>query len=202
MRAAALRSIAADLRRYLEYEASNGSDWEPEGLELRFGFEGEEGSLRPVVLGEGTDRVLLRGVIDRVDVEDGGTGHAIVRDYKSGGARPEYKGAQWRSDRQLQVALYMVAVRELLGLRPVAGLYQPLGGEDLRGRGVFLEGARAGRRLVPKDVRNQADLDEVLADAEARAVELAARLRAGDLTPCPETCSRDGCSYPGICRSQ
>jgi hypothetical protein len=42
----------------------------------------------------------------------------------------------------------------------------------------------------------------VLADAERRAVELAGRLRAGELTPCPETCSRDGCVYPGICRSQ
>ena len=30
-----------------------------------------------------------------------------------------------------------------------------------------------------------------------RAVALAARLRAGELTPCPKTCSRDGCLYPG-----
>jgi hypothetical protein len=32
-------------------------------------------------------------------------------------------------------------------------------------------------------------------------VALAARLRSGDLTPCPETCSREGCTHPGICRA-
>jgi hypothetical protein len=31
-------------------------------------------------------------------------------------------------------------------------------------------------------------------------VELAKRLRAGEIAPCPETCSRQGCRYPGICR--
>ena len=27
------------------------------------------------------------------------------------------------------------------------------------------------------------------------------RLRSGELTPCPNTCSRDGCRYPAICRT-
>ena len=36
----------------------------------------------------------------------------------------------------------------------------------------------------------------------ARAVELAASLRTGELTPCPQTCTREGCSFPAICRSQ
>ena len=67
---------------------------------------------------------------------------AIVRDYKSGSSRPDYQGARWRAERRLQVALYMIAVRELLGLEPVAGLYQPLTGNDLRARGVFLAGCR------------------------------------------------------------
>ena len=35
----------------------------------------------------------------------------------------------------------------------------------------------------------------------AGRVALAARLRAGSLEPCPSTCSRDGCRYPGICRA-
>ena len=73
-------------------------------------------------------------------------GRAIVRDYKSGGARPEYQGARWALDRQLQVALYMLVVRELLGLDPVAGFYQPLGGGDLRAAGSVPRGRR-GRRL-------------------------------------------------------
>jgi ATP-dependent helicase/DNAse subunit B len=193
------RAIEADLRRYLDHEAADGCGWPPQGLELRFGFAGEEGSLPPVELSDGT---RLRGVIDRVDVDPGGSGRAIVRDYKSGSARPEHQGARWEIDRQLQVALYMLAVRRLLGLDPVAGLYQPLGGRDLRARGVFLKGVPVGARVVDNDGRSPEELADVLREAEERAVELAALLRSGEITPCPQTCSREGCSYPGICRSQ
>ena len=76
-------------------------------------------------------------MIDRVDVHPGSGRQAIVRDYKSGARRDEWQGARWRTDSQLQVALYMLAVRQLMGLEPVAGLYQPLGGNDLRGRGYI-----------------------------------------------------------------
>jgi ATP-dependent helicase/DNAse subunit B len=199
VRAAVLRTIEADLRRYLEAEAGDGCEWEPRGLELRFGFPDEERSLPLVALGEGDERVFLRGVIDRVDVDPAGSGHAIVRDYKSGSVRPEHQAARWGCDNQLQVALYMHAVRELLGLEPVAGLYQPLRGPELRPRGAFVAGAPVGRRVFANDAREADQLDELLAVVTARAVELAGRLRSGSLTPCPETCSRDGCRYPGIC---
>jgi hypothetical protein len=126
---------------------------------------------------------------------------AIVRDYKSGGNRPEWAGDRWSGDGTLQVALYMLAVRELLGLEPVAGFYQPLSGRDLRPRGVFLEDAPIGGELVGTDKRDEAELSAELEDAKRRAVELAVRLRSGELTPSPETCSRNGCMYPGICRS-
>ena len=207
VRAAAKQSVRADLRRYLAHEARDGLDWRPYGLELRFGFEerGGEGetagdaeteTLPALDLGDG---VRVRGVIDRVDAD--AHGHAVVRDYKSGGTRPEYQGARWAVDRQLQVALYMLVVRELLGLEPVAGFYQPLGGGDLRARGVFLEGADVGGSVVANDARNPEELDALLEDARARSTALAARLRAGELEPCPTHCSRDGCRYPGICRA-
>ena len=198
LRAAARASIEADVRRYLAHEASDGSAWPPTGLELRFGFADEEESLPALTL----DGVMVRGVIDRLDVDPDGGGQAIVRDYKTGSVRPDWAGARWREDRQLQVALYMIAVRRLLGVTPIAGLYQPLGGNDLRPRGVFLEGAPVPNTVVDRDARTDEELDEMLADAAARAVALAAELRTGVLKPCPQTCSRDGCRYPGICRSQ
>jgi ATP-dependent helicase/DNAse subunit B len=200
VRTAVLETIVADLRRYLALEAGDGLQWHPQMLELRFGFEGEEGSLPALRLGEGGEPVVVRGVIDRVDVDPGGTRRAVVRDYKSGRGRPEHPVARWGLDRQLQVALYMIAVRELLGLDPVAGLYQPLSGPELRPRGVFRKDAPPGTRVVGKDGREADELDEVLADAERRAVEIAGKLRRGELRPCPETCGRDGCRYPGLCR--
>ncbi len=200
VRTAVLETIVADLRRYLATEAHDRCGWEPSLLELRFGFDGDEGSVPPLVLGDGDERVVVRGVIDRVDVEPGGTGRAIVRDYKSGTARPEQAGARWALDRRLQVALYMLAVRELLRLDPVAGLYQPLSGQNLRPRGVFRRDVELGSRVLSNDARDPEELDEVLADAARRAIDIAGRLRRGELEPCPETCGRDGCRYPGICR--
>jgi RecB family exonuclease len=199
VRAGALRAIEADLRRYLEHEAANAGGWRPLGLELRFGFD-EDGSLPPLRLGEGEDAVLVRGVIDRVD--GNGHGQAIVRDYKTGAARREWSAARWSADRRLQVALYMLVVRELLGLDPVAGFYQPMRGEDLRARGVFAKDGFDGAGVVANDCREPGEVEAMLADAAQRAVALAGALRAGELTPCPQTCSRDGCAYPGICRSQ
>jgi ATP-dependent helicase/DNAse subunit B len=202
VRAGGLRAIEADLRRYLEHEAAGGCQWRPFGLELRFGFatDQEVPSLPPLVLGDGPDRVLVRGMIDRVDTDD--NGHGLVRDYKSGTTRQEYPAARWRAERRLQVALYMLVVRELVGLEPVGGFYQPLRGDDLRARGVFVKGTPVGSAVVANDARDPVALHAELEEAAARAVALATALRAGELTPCPRTCSRDGCSYPAICRSQ
>jgi RecB family exonuclease len=200
VRAGALRAIEADLRRYLEHEARNAGPWRPLHLELRFGFDDREDSLPALELGEGPERVRIRGAIDRVDVD--GPGRAIIRDYKSGSPRPGYTAARWVADHQLQVALYLIVVRELTGLEPAAGFYQPLRGDDLRPRGMFLTGAEVGAAAVNRDAREPEAFAAALEETAGLAVELAAALRSGALTPCPRTCTRDGCAFPGICRSQ
>jgi ATP-dependent helicase/DNAse subunit B len=197
IRAAALRAIEADLRRYLAQEARTASDRRVVALEQKFGFD-EEGSLPPLELGEGADRVLVRGAIDRIDVDR--QGRAIVRDYKSGASRPVWPAARWGADRQLQVALYLLVVQELTPYQPAAGFYQPLRGDDLRARGMYLDGTDFG--AVNSDARGPDEFADQLIEASSRAVALAAALRSGALTPCPQTCTRDGCAYPGICRSQ
>jgi ATP-dependent helicase/DNAse subunit B len=201
VRAGALRAIEAGLRRYLEHEARTSDGWTPVALERRFGFDEAEGSLPPLALGDGPEPVLVRGAIDRIDVD--GAGHALVRDYKSGAPRPDWPAARWRPDRRVQVALYMLVARELGQLDVVAGVYQPLRGDDLRARGIFAdEVGAAAAGFHPGDARPREQLEAELEDAAQRAVELAERLRAGDVQPCPATCSRDGCAYPAICRSQ
>jgi ATP-dependent helicase/DNAse subunit B len=198
VRAAMLRGIEADLRRYLRHEAADGSAWIPTRMELRFGT-GDDAPAA-VALGEGEGQVMLSGVVDRVDVEPGSGDRAIVRDYKSGAKQETWPAARWLSDDRLQVGLYMLAVRRLLGLRTVAGFYQPLGGEDLRPRGVFTAAAEGAGNTVSMDETSAAELDELLVEVEREAVRIAAELRSGELTPCPERCSpHGGCSHPGIC---
>jgi ATP-dependent helicase/DNAse subunit B len=200
VRAGALREIEAALRRYLEHEAITSEGWKPVALERRFGFDESEGSLPPLALGDGPDPVLVRGAIDRIDVDR--AGRALVRDYKSGAPRANWPAARWQPDRRVQVALYMLVVRELEQLDVVAGNYQPLRGDDLRARGVFADEVDAVAGFHASDMRSREELEQELAGAASRAVELAQRLRAGDVEPCPSTCSRDGCAYPAICRSQ
>jgi superfamily I DNA/RNA helicase/RecB family exonuclease len=201
VRAAALRAIEADVRRYLVHEARTAAGWRPHRFELRFGFDGPQDgdSLPALELSDGERRVAVRGVIDRVDID--GAGRAIVRDYKSGAPQAGWPVARWSQEGTLQVALYMLVVRELLALDPVGGLYQPLRG-NLRARGVVAAGIDVGTGGYDRDVREPAELEQLLADAARRAIELAGALGRGELVPCPQTCSRDGCAHPAICRSQ
>jgi RecB family exonuclease len=201
VRAAILRGIEAELRRYLRYEASDGCEWRPIRSELRFGLDaGIDGTVGALELDDGERQILVSGVIDRVDRDPEDHRRALVRDYKSGARRDTWPAARWLSDHQLQVAIYMIAVERLLGMRAVAGFYQPLSGVDLRPRGVYEEGAKVGENVVSRDATAATDLRRMLDEIEREAVALGVTLRAGELTPCPETCTSGGaCRYPGIC---
>ena len=183
-----LRAVHADLARYLREEAEHGEGFEPVALEWSFGRSAEEAAL---TLDGG---LRLSGRVDRIDAEGG---RAIVRDYKH---RNAPAGARWAEDRKLQVGLYALAVRELLGLKPVAALYQPLAGTDLRPRGVVSD-ELAGRYVGP-DVLDEEAFATALADVRAIADEAARRMRSGAIAACPSRCSTRGCRYPAICRSR
>jgi ATP-dependent helicase/DNAse subunit B len=192
------RRLQADLDRYLEHAAAAESPLEPARLELGFGFavddqHGEAGDLPALDLGGG---LRLRGRIDRIDV--GGDSEAVVYDYK-GSRAPA--GARWIRDGNLQVALYMRAVEELLDLRVVGGFYQPLSGQDLRARGVLDGEAGVQLDCVGPDVLDHAQLHELLEAAVAAARGVAQEAGGGELAARPETCAfRGGCMYPTICR--
>ena len=186
--AAARRTLEADLQRYLRHECERGAGMEPTQLEWRFGREGDEHG--PLALGE----LSITGRVDRVDVGPGG--EAIVRDYKGASAPP---GAGWAEGGALQVALYMLAARELLGLEPVGGLYQALWARDPRPRGLIRDDV-AGR-YVATDVVSEEELNEALDEVRERALDTARELQAGAVKACPERCSPNGCAYPTICRA-
>ncbi len=199
------REIAADLRRYLD-QAARQSDtaFEPRDFELGFGME--EDGIGPLVLGEGDAAIGVRGRIDRVDVDP--AGRAIVRDYKSGSGRTDMSAAGWIRGRQLQVGLYMLAVRDLLELVPAGGLYQPFKGSNAaerRPRGLLVddEGHCDETAYRKGDVRDAAGVAAVLEAVEAEVRDVARRLRSGEVAPRPDTCgwSGNGCRHPGICRS-
>jgi ATP-dependent helicase/DNAse subunit B len=188
-RRALLRGLEADLERYLRTEAESGAGYEPGVLEWSFG--GSDDPHGPLELGAGG---RVTGRADRVDFGPGGT--AIVRDYKG---RTVVGGLKWGDELQLQVALYLLAVRQLLGREPVAGLYQPLAGRKLTARGLVRDDVPG--RYTRTDVVDADGFAEQLDAARELAARTAADLHAGRLRPCPERCSSRGCRYPGICRA-
>jgi RecB family exonuclease len=185
---AELRALEVDLRRVLEHECAEGPGLEPEWLEWSFGREDDEAG--PLELGG----LRLTGRVDRIDVGSGGV--AVVRDYKNSAAYPQ---ARWAEEGHLQVALYALAARELLGLDPAGAVYEPLRGKDLRPRGALREDVADG--AVDNDVVDAAGFQALLDGAREHALEAAASLRAGRISPCPERCTPKGCAYPGICRA-
>jgi ATP-dependent helicase/DNAse subunit B len=199
-RTAVRRRLQVDLDRYLKHAAEDESQLEPRELELGFGIaegdeRGEPSSLPAFELPGG---MKMRGRIDRVDVSEDGL--AVIYDYKTSRALPS---ARWVKDGSLQVALYMRAVEQLLGLRAAGGFYQPLSGEDLRARGVLDRDSELELGCMTPDVRDHADFSALLEQALAAAAQVAEEAGRGDLEARPETCAfRGGCKYPTICRCE
>ncbi|HEV2785005.1 MAG TPA: PD-(D/E)XK nuclease family protein, partial [Solirubrobacteraceae bacterium] len=185
--------LRADVMRYLEHAAAAGSELVPSALEVAFGPDDEHPALE---LGNG---VRLSGRIDRVDTGPGGT--ALVYDYKG---RIAVESASWRAKRKYQVALYMLAARSVLGLDPVGGLYQPIGGKDQRARGLVLDGADPDLKVVRTDRRAPEDFEAIVDGLLEDVAAVVAELRAGALAPRPDTCTYNdkGCAYPTICRCE
>ncbi len=196
---AAVRRLEADLVGYLDHAAHAGSAFAPrtELLEVTFGRPDDQRPPAPLAGGA----LPLAGRIDRVDVSASGE-EAIVYDYKGKTAPP---AARWVQDGKLQMGLYMLAARELLGLDVVGGLYQPLGNADMpRARGAIEEDADPGLDVVRTDRLSAERVEELLGEVLDAALEVVADIRAGRLSPRPDTCGwrNSGCAFPSICRCE
>jgi ATP-dependent helicase/DNAse subunit B len=191
---AEVRRVEADLIRHLEHAAHSGSVYAARWLELNFGSD-DEGSLPPAQIGGG--ELKLAGRVDRVDLGPDG---AIVRDYK--GRSPVDGAERWLAKGKLQMGLYVRAVQQLLGQEVVGGLYQQIGGDELRPRGFLLEGVDDDVKIPGPDRMAPEQVEALLAEIESAALQTVREIRAGRLEPRPETCGwkGDGCSYPSICR--
>jgi hypothetical protein len=113
-----------------------------------------------------------------------------VQDYKSGASAPS--AARIESELRLQIPLYMLVLRDLVGLEPLGGVYRPLAGKR-EPRGLI-----RAEEDVPGFHRNDYVSDDEFwrhVDlARERAVGIVERMRAGDVRhdpkggDCPEWC--------------
>jgi hypothetical protein len=97
----------------------------------------------------------------------------------------------------------MRAVEVLLDVRVAGGFYQPLSGEDLRARGVLDGDSGLELASMAQDVREHAEVQELLAQALAASRDVVEQAGRGELQARPQTCAfGGGCMYPTICRCE
>jgi ATP-dependent helicase/DNAse subunit B len=181
------QSLRRDLVQLVRDEARSPVPLLPRKFEVGFGSERSAPELqRGLDLGDG---ITLSGKIDRIDV-DPGSARGIVQDYKSG--RTGHSAAEIEKELRLQIPLYMLVLRDLVGIEPLGGLYRPLAGER-RPRGLLRADAKDD--VLPGFAANDyLDEDAFWAQVEGArdlARGLAQRIRAGDVRHDPK--GTDGC---------
>jgi ATP-dependent helicase/DNAse subunit B len=176
------QTLSRDLERLVRAEATADSPLEPRQFEVSFGMERSAPELqRGLELGDG---VVLSGKIDRIDVEPL-SARGIVQDYKAGKHAPSAR--EMEKELRLQIPLYMLVLRDLVGIEPLGGLYRPLAG-GRRPRGL-LQAAAEADVLAGYSRNDYLDEDAFWAQVETArttARELAGHIRAGDVRHNPK----------------
>ena len=183
-------SLWRDLEALVRFEAEDDAQLVPKRFEVSFGMERSPQELqRGLDLGEG---LTLSGKIDRIDV-DPFSARGIVQDYKSG--KSAHSAIQIEKELRLQIPLYMLVLRDLVGIEPLGGVYRPLAG-DRKPRGLLRAEAQADvlGGYTKSDYLDDGAFWEQVETARTNARALAQRIRTGDVRhdprggDCPQWC--------------
>jgi ATP-dependent helicase/DNAse subunit B len=186
-----LRSgLARDLEHFVRQDVALELPLVPRRFEVAFGSERAAPELqRGLDLGGFT----VSGKIDRIDVAPF-SARGIVQDYKSGIA---HSARRIESDGRLQVPLYVLALRDLVGMEPLGGVYRSLSGER-EARGILRAEAKDDiPGLAAQDYLDEDEFWDTVEGARNRARAAVARLREGDVRHDPRWTG--GC--PSWCRN-
>jgi ATP-dependent helicase/DNAse subunit B len=175
------QTLLSDLEGFVRDEAAWEVVFEPRRLEVSFGSERAAPELqRGLSLGDG---LSLSGKIDRIDL-DPWSARGIVQDYKSGLGAHSARAID--RERRLQIPLYALVLRDLVGIEPLGGVYRALAGRRVT-RGMLRASARDDLPGFAKD--DYLDDDAFWAQVETareRALEYAQRIRSGDVRHDPK----------------
>ena len=185
------QTLRRDLEALVRAEAESELPLVPRRFEVSFGSERSAPELqRGLDLGT----FQLSGKIDRVDL-DPFAARGIVWDYKSG--KKAHSAAEIERELRLQIPLYMLVLRDLVGVEPLGGLYRPLSG-DRKARGLLRATARDDDGVPgysSRDYVSDDDFWEKIAKAEDAARSIVERIRGGDVKHDPR-----GGSCPSWCK--
>jgi ATP-dependent helicase/DNAse subunit B len=171
-----------DLEAFVREEAASELQLLPRRFEVLFGSERSAPELqRGLELAAG---LRLSGKIDRIDV-DPFSARGIVQDYKAG--KHAHSAQQIETEKRLQIPLYMLVLRDLVGIEPLGGLYRPLSGER-KARGLLRAEAREDGLpgFAKHDYLDEEDFWQRVDGARELAVAIVDRIRDGDVTHDPK----------------
>jgi ATP-dependent helicase/DNAse subunit B len=178
-------TLRADLAGFLRDEADSPVGFVPRRLEVSFGSERAAPELQRGL--ELADDVFLSGKIDRIDI-DPFSARGIVQDYKSG--KSAHSAREIDRELRLQIPLYILALRDLVGVEPLGGVYRALAGRRVT-RGMVRESAREDLPgFARDDYLDEETFWRQVEAARERAAENAGRIRSGDVRHDPKG---DGC---------
>ncbi|MFM7693880.1 MAG: PD-(D/E)XK nuclease family protein, partial [Actinomycetota bacterium] len=186
-------SLQRDLARLVRRAARAEAPLVPSEFEVPFG--GARGGLDV-----GPARVT--GQIDRIDIDPAFTARAAVVDYKTSTIST---GPKILEEERLQLPLYMLALREVLGREPVGGLYVSIRKGAVRGIVDASQDDVLPAGLSRDDRLEHEDFEAALEAARMWAAERIERIRAGAIGHDPRggekgpVCARF-CGFAGICR--
>jgi len=170
-----------DLEAVVRAECESELTLVPRRFEVLFGGERAAPELqRGLDLGDG---LSLSGKIDRIDQDPFGA-RGIVQDYKSG--KHAHSAREIESELRLQIPLYMLVLRDLVGLEPLGGLYRPLAGER-KARGLLRASeAETLKGYSRNDYYEEAAFWGAVDRARETARTLGQRIRGGDVVHDPK----------------
>ena len=175
------QTLWRDLEALVRAEAEAPLPLVPRRFEVSFGSERSPQELQR---GIDLDGITLSGKIDRIDV-DPFSARGIVIDYKSGKAA--HSAAEIEKELRLQIPLYMLVLRDLVGIEPLGGLYRPLSGAR-KMRGLLREEAREDGLpgLADNDYVDDDTFWTRVEAARKKAREFAVRIQEGDVRHDPK----------------
>ncbi len=167
----------------------------PTHFELTFG-RGATGALPPLVIPSPLGDIRIEGQIDRVDrVRD--ADQALVVDYKkSSASRKDSLSVKIEKGLELQLPIYMLAVKRLLGLDPVGAELRFL--ENSNEQGIYGEHSPEALKAGKRRLYSRVEIDALLARSESLIATYVGRLRKADIAVDSKSC--DYCRFDSVCR--
>ncbi len=194
------------LKTLLAFESmekvSDSSTFKPSLFETKFGDE----DIETLKINDGKKGgIEISGKIDRVDIsETNGEEIGVIIDYKYG--QTEFKETDLEEGLDLQLPIYLLALRDVFKIVPVAAEFYAL--KSSKKTGIYNRELIDNFSLNIKPIKKSLSVDnkefnKILKDAENHIIRFSKEIRNGRIELAPanlDFCGEGNCDFANVCR--